>query len=77
MGTGMNSQYWTNPKTGFDRKWHEEKADLNKKLGNHLTHDWKPVELQTGPHAGKAVCNTCNGKFIMWLPKSYFNSNNN
>jgi hypothetical protein len=73
MGTGMNSDYWKNPKTGFDRKWHEEKAALNSKLGAHRTHNWTPVQAESGPHAGKAICNTCGGKFIMWLPKGYFN----
>ena len=63
------------PKKGFDSAWHTKKAKLNAGLGEHLTHDWQAVKAQSGPHEGKAICNTCGGKFIMWLPKGYFNSN--
>ena len=68
----MNSEYWSNPKAGFDKEWHQKKHTLNKNLGIHVTHNWQPVKLESGPHVGKAVCNTCGGKFIMWLPKNYF-----
>ena len=68
----MNSDYWTNPKSGFDKEWHKQRQSLNKNLGIHKDHDWSPIKLESGPHGGKAVCNTCSGKFIMWLPKNYF-----
>ena len=68
----MSSEYWRDPKTGFDKAWHEKKKTLNKNLGIHGTHDWEAIKLDSGPHVGKAVCNTCSGKFIMWLPKNYF-----
>jgi len=68
----MNSNYWVNPKEGFDKTWHEKKKTLNKNLGIHKDHKWEPVKLESGPHVGKAICNTCGGKFIMWLPKNYF-----
>ncbi len=71
----LNDPYWTDPKKGFDSAWHTKKAKLNSGLGEHLTHDWQAVKAQSGPHEGKAICNTCGGKFIMWLPKGYFNSN--
>jgi hypothetical protein len=68
----MNSDYWNNPKAGFDKAWHEQRQALNKHLGTHKDHNWEPIRLESGPHVGKAICNTCNGKFIMWLPKNYF-----
>lgn len=71
----LNSEYYTNPKKGFDSAWHSQKNKLNTGLGIHLTHNWQAVKSQSGPHEGKAICNTCGGKFIMWLPKGYFNSN--
>jgi len=70
----LNSEYWLNPKTGFDREWHEQKNKLNKNLGIHKEHEWQPVKLDSGPHAGKAICKTCGNKFICWLPKNYFNT---
>ena len=68
----LNSEYFTSPKKGFDSAWHTQKAKLNAGLGEHSTHDWKAIQINSGPHKGKAICNTCNGKFIMWLPKGYF-----
>jgi hypothetical protein len=76
--SGMNSEYWTNPKTGFDKGWHDRQAQkqqrkerlLNQKidLGIHEDHDLDIVKLDSGPHASKLTCTTCN-KFIRWLPK--------
>ena len=43
------------------------KKDIN--LGIHEKHNWQIVKTQTGPHAGKIICNDCNGKFVTWLPK--------
>jgi hypothetical protein len=78
--SSLNSEYWLNPKKGFDKAWHIEQANntakkekLEKSLGEHLHHNWQAIQHTTGPHEGKAICNTCGGKFIMWLPKGYFN----
>ena len=71
----MNSEYWTNPKTGFDKAWHEQRNKLKQNLGIHKTHDWEIVNTPTGPHAGKVICNTCKGKFVSWLPKGYISPN--
>lgn len=78
----LNDPYWNDPVKGFDKAWHEQykakirqNEKLKKNLGIHESHDWQPIEGQVGPHAGKAVCNTCGGKFIMWLPKGFFKSN--
>ena len=68
----LNTEYYLNSKTGFDKSWHD-KIKASKKeynLGTHKTHDWQPIKLQTGPHYGKLICKTCNDKFIQWLPKS-------
>ena len=76
--SGMNSEYWTNPKTGFDKAWHEQQKHKQNKLkkeidlGIHATHEWAPVKIESGPHAGKLICITCNNKFIRWLPKDAF-----
>jgi adenine specific DNA methylase Mod len=78
----LNDPYWTNPKTGFDKAWHIAKAqqktklesqvkNLKKILNTHVDHDWQPVKNEKGPHSGKIICNTCNGKFVNWLPKDY------
>ena len=75
----MNSEYWTDPKTGFDKAWHEQqkhkKARQDKEqqfLGIHATHDLDRIQTQSGPHAGKLICKTCNNKFLKWLPKEAF-----
>jgi hypothetical protein len=75
----MNSEYWTNPKTGFDKAWHEQQkhkaARIEKEkqfLGVHADHDLDRIPLQSGPHAGKLVCKTCNNKFLKWLSKEAF-----
>ena len=68
----MDSEYWTNPKAGFDKTWHQKKATLNKHLGIHLQHDWEPIKINVGPHVGKVICHTCGDRFVMWLPKNYF-----
>ena len=71
----MNLEYWTNPKTGFDNAWHEQRNKLKQNLGIHEAHDWAIINKPTGPHAGKVICNTCNGKFVSWLPKGYISTN--
>jgi hypothetical protein len=40
-------------------------------LGIHENHNWQPVLDAKGPHAGKIICNTCNGKFVTWLSKEH------
>lgn len=71
----LNDPYWTNPSKGFDKSWHNQRARLRQHLGVHESHDWQIINKSTGPHAGKVVCNTCNGKFVTWLPKGYISSN--
>jgi hypothetical protein len=70
----LNSEYWMNPKTGFDSSWHSQQQNLKKILGIHETHKWEAIKMESGPHAGKLVCKTCNNKFVNWLPKNYFNT---
>ena len=41
------------------------------KLGEHEKHDIEYVMVSSGPHKGKAICKTCNGKFVTWIPKSF------
>ena len=75
----MNSEYWTDPKRGFDKGWHDRQAQKDERkqrllsqhieLGTHSQHDLDLVKLETGPHAAKLICITCDGKFIRWLPK--------
>jgi len=45
------------------------KKEIN--LGNHEDHKWQPVLGSFGPHQGKVICNTCNGKFVTWLSKQH------
>lgn len=71
----LNDAYWTNPRTGFDQKWHNQRTNLRQKLGTHQDHNWEILNQPTGPHAGKVVCHTCGGKFVMWIPKGYIQSN--
>ena len=75
----MNSEYWTNPKTGFDKAWHEQqkhkKVQVEKEkqfLGIHVDHELESIKATSGPHAGKLICKTCNNKFLKWLPKEAF-----
>jgi len=72
----LNSEYWTNPKTGFDKEWHEQQKSKNVKLekekqflGIHADHELESIHLHSGPHSGKLICKTCNNKFLKWLPK--------
>jgi uncharacterized membrane protein YfhO len=72
----LNSEYYTNPKTGFDKAWHleqaQKKANVEKEkqfLGIHQTHNLDRIQLTSGPHSGKLICKTCNNKFLKWLPK--------
>jgi hypothetical protein len=72
----LDSEYWANPKTGFDKEWHQARGLKNKKvdkesLGVHAEHELDIIKLESGPHAGKLTCKTCN-KFIKWLPKEAF-----
>lgn len=79
----LNSEYWNDPKQGFDKGWHHncnahlegKKIRLLKEidLGIHKTHQWTAVSCISGPHVGKLICITCNNKFIRWLPKDTFN----
>ncbi len=77
--SSLNSEYWANPKTGFDRAWHDEfirKQEQSEKekqfLGIHASHELERVQSQSGPHAGKLVCKTCKNKFLKWLPREAF-----
>jgi hypothetical protein len=77
--SSLNSEYWTNPRTGFDRAWHEQQklqAEQSEKekqfLGIHATHELESVQSQSGPHAGKLICITCKNKFLKWLPREAF-----
>lgn len=45
------------------------KQEIN--LGKHENHNWQPVLGNFGPHQGKVICNTCNGKFVTWLSKQH------
>jgi hypothetical protein len=71
----LNSDYFLNPKTGFDQKWHNQRKNMQQILGIHKDHNWQIINKPTGPHAGKIVCNTCNEKFVAWLPKDYISPN--
>ena len=77
--SSMNSEYWTNPKEGFDKHWHQQQknksiqaAKEKQSLGEHQDHQTEKLQLQSGPHAGKLICITCNNKFLKWLPKEAF-----
>lgn len=76
--SSLNSDYWSNPKKGFDKNWHDAQATKQKilhkqiDLGTHKDHDLEFVKLDSGPHEGKIMCKTCN-KFMRWLPKGFFN----
>lgn len=63
----MDRDYWTNPKNGFDKGWHEKRKEI--KLGIHEDHEWYVVKLNNGTHAGKVLCQTCGDKFVTWVPK--------
>jgi hypothetical protein len=76
----LNTEYYTDPKKGFDKAWHTQRDKLKQHLGIHKEHDWGIINEPTGPHAGKVVCNTCKNKkgkstFVSWLPKGYISSN--
>ena len=75
----LDSDYWTNPKEGFDQAWHKQqkhiKAQSDKEkqfLGSHADHELEKIQLPIGPHSGKLVCKTCNNKFLKWLPRKAF-----
>ena len=75
----LSDPYWTNPKTGFDKGWHDRQAQKDQRkqrllnqhieLGTHSEHDLDIIKLDTGPHAAKLICVSCENKFIRWLPK--------
>lgn len=77
----LNSDYYKNPKQGFDKHWHYNQTLHNQKLekikkqhidlGIHQEHQLEIVETDSGPHAGKLICVTCT-KFLRWLPKEFF-----
>jgi len=71
----LDTKYFLNPKTGFDQKWHNQRKNMHQILGIHKDHNWQIINKPTGPHAGKIVCNTCNEKFVAWLPKDYISPN--
>jgi hypothetical protein len=76
----LNDPYWTDPKKGFDKAWHDQRQKLRQQLGTHKDHNWTIINKPTGPHAGKVVCNTCKNKkgksmFVSWIPKGYILSN--
>lgn len=75
----LDSDYWNNPKKGFDKAWHQQQENKkaqaeNEKqsLGIHANHELERIQLNSGPHSGKLICKTCNNKFIKWLPKNAF-----
>jgi len=75
----LDSDYYTDPKQGFDKHWHTQQAHKKSKaekerqtLGTHANHELERIQLPSGPHSGKLICKTCNNKFIKWLPKSAF-----
>jgi len=78
--SSLNSEYWSNPKKGFDKDWHikqqykkqhtEEFLNQTINLGTHKDHELDIIELDSGPHSTKLICKTCNNKFIRWLPKN-------
>lgn len=70
--SALNTDYWSDPKKGFDREWHEKRQRVKNNLGIHKDHEIEYIKEPTGPHAGKAVCKTCGGKFVAWLPKGSF-----
>lgn len=77
--SSLNSDYWTDPRTGFDQEWHKQQkhkqAQLEKEkqfLGTHSSHQLDRIQTQSGPHAGKLICITCNNKFLKWLPREAF-----
>lgn len=75
--TGMNNSYWTNPKQGFDKTWHQKKQKQEQfyqgiQQGKHGKHELDVV-LTQGTHAGKVICKTCN-KHVAWIPKSIINT---
>lgn len=41
-------------------------------LNKHEKHDWQPIiSPPDATHAGKIICNTCNGKWVTWLSKEH------
>lgn len=68
-GSILHSEYYTNPRKGYDKDFWETREKLNKTLGKHKQHNWHTVEGTFGPHKGKLVCKTCNNKFLGWAPK--------
>ena len=71
----MGSDYYANPKTGFDKAWHQKQAKTPKaKITKANKHDKCPVvavRCESGPHYAKLCCKTHN-KHIQWLSKDDF-----
>ena len=72
VGNVLNSDYYSIPKKGFDKAWHNKRKQLQNSLGIHKDHEIEFIKKPTGPHAGKAICKTCGNKFVTWLPKGSF-----
>ena len=82
--SSLDSEYWSKPKTGFDKGWHHNWAqklqskqntlDKEINLGIHSTHDLDIVKLNSDPHHGKLICVSCNNKFIRWLSKDFLSN---
>lgn len=71
----LDREYYTNPRTGFDKLWHQTQAKANKssrKKNPHDLHKKQNIKGPFGPHAGKQICLQCDGAFVTWLPKKYF-----
>lgn len=69
----INSSYYSNPKTGFDKAFWDKKTARDRKIDlivkEHKQHNWQTIYGTFGPHKGKIVCETCNNKFLGWAPK--------
>lgn len=54
-----------------ERKAENKIQAINKlNLGKHEKHDLDVILEPSGPHKGKIICKTCNGKFVTWIPKA-------
>ena len=52
------------------RKINNLSTNIN--LGIHEKHDWQPIiSPPDATHAGKIICNSCNGKWVIWLSKEH------
>jgi hypothetical protein len=76
----MGSTYYTDPKSGFDKEWHQQNAKKSKpkktkakitKAKKHNTCPVVAVRCDTGPHYAKLCCRKHN-KHIQWLSRDDF-----